>query len=183
MSKEYFDKKAANIDRFTQDLSTLNREIAIEAINFFKKSFDNQGFTDKTLVPWRKTQSGKQNKFGQKSSGILIKSGALRDSFDYAISGAIISIINSKEYAITHNTGKTIKHPGGTSFFKDEEGDLILVSKRKAKELKALRGLKLPKTKAHKIPIPRRQFMGTSKVLNERIKQLIIRKFLKSLQL
>lgn len=182
MSKAYYDNKAQQIKRFTQELSTLNREIAIEAINFFKESFDNQGFTDSTLVPWRRTKSGKQNRFGQTSSGILIQTGALKDSFDYRINGAIITILNSKEYAAIHNEGGTISHPGGTSFY-PKGNEAIFVSKRKAAELKALRGLKLPKTKPHKIPIPRRKFIGTSKVLNQRIERLIIRKFLKALEI
>ena len=180
-SEKYYTDKAEAIKRFTQSLETLNREIAIESINFFKRSFDNQGFTDNTLVPWRRTKSGKQNKFGVKSSGILIQSGELKDSFDYKINGTIITVINTAAHAPAHNAGMIIKHPGGTSFFKDEDNDLVFVSKRKANELKTLRGLKLPKTKAHDIPIPKRQFMGRSTQLDNIIAKLIIKKFIKSI--
>ncbi len=178
----HFEDKAKAIDRFVQELSTLNREIAIESINFFKESFDNQGFTNTTLIPWRRTKAGKKNTFGQKSSGILIQSGELKDSFDYEINGMVITIINTAAHAPAHNEGLTIKHPGGTAYF-TSKGKTRFISNRKAKEIekKALAGLKLPRTKAHPIPMPKRQFMGKSVVLNERIRKIIIQKFIRAI--
>lgn len=168
-------EQADRLERLKQEFAGFDREIAIEAINFFKESFDNQGFTDKTLVPWRRTKSGKDNRFGQKSQGILIQSGELKDSFDYSIANGVINIFNTASYAKTHNEGGTIKHPGGTPFF-IKKGKLIFVSKRKV----AVHKLKLPKTKPHNIKMPRRKFMGKSTVLNNRLAKLFINKIIKA---
>lgn len=82
----------------------------------------------------------------------------------------VISAGNDKvPYARIHNEGGVIDHPGGTPFFTDKENDnkTVFVSKEKARELQAYKGILLPFTKPHKIPIPQRQFMGISQGLKD----------------
>ncbi|MDD3688278.1 MAG: phage virion morphogenesis protein, partial [Bacteroidales bacterium] len=129
----------------------------------------------RTLIPWRKTKSGKENVFGSGSSGILIKTGELRDSFDYQITGSSIFIYNTAPHAQIHNHGGKINHPGGTPFIIDKKGKAKFI--RKSTDLEA--GGKFPKTKPHVINIPRRKYMGSSVTLNQKIAKLLLNKIMK----
>lgn len=84
------------------------------AVGFFKDTFRNQGFTDKTFVPWeprkgersRFTADGEKIRFKKKdpeSRNVLIKSGALRRSIT-RIPG-VIGVRSALPYSAVHNEG------------------------------------------------------------------------------
>lgn len=122
--------------------------IAVEAENHFKRSFDNQGFTDTVLQKWKvrdvdtNPQNYSKKQIAQsKSRAILIGNNSgdkLRDSIHTIISPSHITITSNKAYAQIHNEGG-----------------------------KAGRNLSAN--------IPKRQFIGHSTVLNLNIKRKVDR--------
>lgn len=106
------------------------RIIEVEGINFIKKNFRDQGYTDSSLQKWqerKKTDStgrdktryrtnrrgnvGELTKFGQKEIGRAILTGhatggdKLRNSFHSRRERLAVIFTTYKEYAITHNEG------------------------------------------------------------------------------
>lgn len=71
-----------------------------EAVNFFKKSFKNQGWEDKNLVKWKK----RKNNFDA-GRAILVKSGDLRRSIVKNVGIKRVVISTNVPYAKKHNYG------------------------------------------------------------------------------
>ena len=128
MSKDFKNfagdlKKAATILRNTAN-GKLQRIIGVEGLRHFDKSWDNEGFTDKSLDKWKKRQ---WNRATHKKTGglrkdykrwkkkdnrrLLIthrtdtKGGHLRHSLKYRISGHRVIFYTHKIYAQVHNEG------------------------------------------------------------------------------
>ena len=79
---------------------------SVDAMNFFKRSFRNQGFTNRNLVKWQQRKNqGKRNK----GRAILVQSGKLRRSFRPSFNSHSIGVQNYQPYASTHNDG--LRHP------------------------------------------------------------------------
>lgn len=76
---------------------------AVTGVNFFKSSFDNQGFTDEKFEAWPKTKDGDGTRH------ILTNSGFLRDS-NQVLSRSIEEIVfgNPAPYASIHNFGGVV---------------------------------------------------------------------------
>lgn len=94
---------------------------------------------------------------------LKVRTGALRRSIRYkvtatqtAVWGRVFSSGDVK-YAAIHEFGGTIDHPGGTAYFIDKATGLARFVAN-ADE----RAATLPRTKAHKIPMPARSFMRTA---------------------
>lgn len=69
--------------------------------------------------------------------------------------------------ATTHELGATLRHPGGTAYMVDENGQARFVSNAAAE------GLNLPRTKPHDIEIPKRSFIAdTVDIQSRRITKL-----------
>ena len=95
------------IPRFDDAWRQIRRQIintaATEGINFFKETFDRQGFTDVAFTPWepKKRQDGYK---------ILLRSGDLQRSVQvFNKSEKHIVFDSDMEYAEYHNEGATIK--------------------------------------------------------------------------
>ena len=165
-------------------LKLLNRDlprlVGNRAVNHFKASFDNQGFTNRSLQPWRKTKAGKGNTFGEQSQGILRQSGNLKRSIRMRMArgGQVVITAGNQNvnYSQIHNEGGTLTVPITAKsrkyfwymFYKTND----LMWKRMA----------LTKKTSMKIKIPKRQFMGNSEMLNKEIDHLITTK-IKNLKL
>ncbi len=175
------NNQVPDIDKLkTQVFELINNDlpklIGNRAVKHFRRSFENQGFTDRHLKPWRKTKSGKQNTFGKKSQGILTQSNALKKSIRTVIAkGGIIKITagyaNKVKYAEIHNKGGWVTIPitaESRKFF------WYMFYKSKKKDLKWKR-MALTKKTAFKFKMPKRQFMGKSEMLNQEIDTLIKR--------
>jgi phage gpG-like protein len=103
----------------------LQRIVKREGLNHFEESFDNQGFTDKTLKKWepRKPPDKKEKKKGgelksyskwkskNKGRALLVghrsdvKGGHLKDSITARIQGTSVIFSTDKPYAKVHNEG------------------------------------------------------------------------------
>jgi phage gpG-like protein len=107
-------------------LTTYAREVAIDGVNFFKKSFTDQGFTNRGLNRWRsrkinklylrrsiKTIGGKNarttfrltKQAKRANHAILIKTGKLRRSIKGEANRLNIEFTANTAYAQIHNEG------------------------------------------------------------------------------
>lgn len=135
-------------------------ELANDAVNFYVESFNNQGFTDITLIPWDK--SNKENGY------TLVLTGQLRNSIHtFSVSRDEFSIISDMEYSEIHN-----------------EGGMIYITEQMRKYFWAMfsktgddKWKWLALTKLTNFTIPKRQFMGESKTLNDMIEDYTVKKF------
>lgn len=145
-------------DRLNKSKNKITKLVATEAVNFYKKSFTDGGFTDTSLVKWKepkrrevfsevgKTKVYKYDDYSSwwkgkgsvtqytkadRTRAILVKSGNLRRSIRYVvISSGRVRITADLAYAEAHNEG-----------YKS---------------------------------IPKRQFIGKSETLNKKIDKIIL---------
>jgi phage gpG-like protein len=142
--------------------------IGTEAVNHFKRGFQNEGFTDSTLNKWasRKTKVRQQKK-------ILTGQGGgdhLADSIDYKVEGETITIYTDKIYGEIHNEGGEIPvTPQMKKFFWAKSFEARDAGEPEIQE--QYKFMALAKT----IKMQKRQFMGESKVLTENITNKIMR--------
>jgi len=102
-----------------------------EAINHFKESFVNEGFTDETLEKWPEVErrkpdspwyghtSDKENKYflaSRTTAKILTNSEQLGEGFRKEFIPGGVKIINDKPYAAVHQRGLPAKIYGKTPF-------------------------------------------------------------------
>lgn len=154
-------------NEFTQHLKQLEtlfqnlpQDIAVLTADEFDRNFERESFFG---AAWNPSEYVKRTRSGGK---LLAKTGALRRSVKYKIIGTRIEFSSRLPYAQIHNQGGVINHPGGTAYFK-KKGETIWISNRKAA------GKKYPRTKAHKINIPQRQFVGAHPKLDKMIEKEI----------
>lgn len=136
-----------DLKKLEAGLIAFPKSVAILAADLFDRNFENQSFFGQAWTP---------SKYVQKTRGggkLLIKKGRLRRSIKYKVNGQNIFFTSNVPYAEIHNEGGTIKHPGGTAYFK-KKGQTIWVKNTKAA------GKNYPRTRPHDIPIPQRQFIG-----------------------
>ena len=169
---------------------------------FFVDSFRKQGWDDQSVQKWQKRkkterkgrgkyakgEDGKRDKNSVRSvkSGraILVKTGDLRRSIkrNPANRAALsIKISTDLPYAKIHNDGETINVGGrkgsgtitrsirGSAGFKDGK-----FTKGRAKKV-TFQGKEYT-TGSYAIKMPKRQFMGDSYNLNEKVKQVIVKR-------
>ena len=156
---------------------------------FFVESFRKQGWDDKSVQKWKprkrttyKTKSGKV--VDDTTRAILVKKEDLRKSIirNPANRAALsIKISTDLPYAKVHNNGETINVSGrkgsgtiarsirGSAGFKDGK-----FTKGRAKRV-TFQGKEYT-TGAYSINMPKRQFMGDSYNLNEKVKAVIVKR-------
>lgn len=124
-----FDKDIVRQTRELQEFmdNDLLDIIEVEGLNHFEESFDNEGFTDKGLEPWkprkttdkkgrditryrtnRRGKAGKLNKYGKKIKGkkVLNIENKLRQSINANKVKGGVQFSSDKPYAERHNEGK-----------------------------------------------------------------------------
>ena len=94
---------------------TLPLEIGNMGQNFFRSSFENHGFVDKSLERWREvqrrtpgTRAYNQSTNARRTEAILVDTGDLRRAVANSLVRATFSLIRfnvSSDYAIYHNKG------------------------------------------------------------------------------
>jgi phage gpG-like protein len=129
---------------FNNDLPDI---VGVEAVNHFTESFQNEGFTDETLVKWQEVKRRSDPKRPDRAAAtrkiLSGKTGDLGRSIEYkarpgevVVSSDTMRVGSDKDYASAHNEGTTTAGRGNST------------------------------------TIPKRQFMGRSKVLEEKIMQI-----------
>lgn len=136
--------------------------VGVEAVNHFKRNFQEEGFVDSSTKKWVSRKSKRAG--STNSQKVMSKSQELADSITYEKKIPEVIISTDKPYAEIHNEGGVIivtdkmrkffwaKHKE----YKDA-GETELADQYKAFAL------------AKKIVIPQRQYIGPSQTLNNNI--------------
>lgn len=161
---------------------------------FFVESFRKQGFDDKSVEHWKprkkktyRTKSGKV--VDDTTRAILVKTGDLRRSIirNPANRAALtIKISTDLPYAKIHNDGGTINKEGFAGLMYYREVATNLATKKTLKRFarrtnkgrianRATHAMEV-NVGAHTINMPKRQFMGDSYNLNEKVKAVIVKR-------
>lgn len=162
------------------------RKVAVVAKNHFMHNFDESGFVDGGLRPWKKTR---RQEAGDERKPLTSQRDHLMNSIDAIGSPGQVTIVNPVPYARIHNEGGTIhSQPTITPKMRkmawakaysvarvSKGGKLPKDLPEEARKWRALALTKKEKLNI-KIKMPRRQFIGESKELHEKINQVIINK-------
>jgi phage gpG-like protein len=166
--REFLNAENA-IKQIQQLRQTLPKHIGVTAENFFKSNFDAQGFNGNTLVPWRPTKN-KSNAFGQKSQGILIASGALKRSIRHVAKQGYVEVFSDGArvpYANIHNNGGTV-----TVRITEKSRKFFWAMHKKTGD-GMWKALALTKKTSISFKMPKRQFIGESKQLNNELVKVV----------
>lgn len=138
------------------------RRVAVETQQFFQDRFQEQGWRDQTLDPW------KSRKHKEKGKNILVQSGALQDSIQILQErGGKVVIGTDLPYARIHNEGGVIEVP-----VTKRMRDFFWHKFHKTGELR-WKHMALTKKEKFEIEIPQRQFIGDSDTLEDQIGAII----------
>ena len=162
------------------------RKVAVVAKNHFMHNFDESGFVDGGLRPWKKTR---RQEAGDERKPLTSQRDHLMNSIDVVGALGQVTVVNPVPYARIHNEGGTIhSQPTITPKMRkmawakaysvarvSKGGKLPKDLPEEARKWRALALTKKEKLNI-KIKMPRRQFIGESKELHEKINQVIINK-------
>lgn len=152
--KQYLDNDAKTI-------------IGVEALKWFKKSFMDQGFTDQSLEKWEEVQRRKPEspwygfQFGSNSKKPGKKTRGGTSNFSPAatqrpiLSGTTQELINSMFWEKTASGVRVIARAAHAKI-QNEGGPMKVFGK-------------------HSAQMPKRQFMGPSKQLKEKLRSMILK--------
>jgi phage gpG-like protein len=104
--------------------------LGTEAVNHFQRSFDNEGFTDKTLDPWQDVKrrdpdspwyghSGQTGNFSQARTAAKVLTGEtreLRNGISYVHTDKGVRVTSPTSYGRVHQFGLAAKVYGKASF-------------------------------------------------------------------
>lgn len=183
-------KIAEHLAKFKKEIEAMRTIMGVEAVNHYKKSFVNQGFTDKTFDKWKK-RSKRENRRGKTPDGgvasvragraILVKTGTLKRSINYIRSGRYAVVINTGAlpYAKVHNDGfrgtQYVKghHSSNKSINVSVRGSGSFVNgvfqKGRAKRVRLAGNRYQIQAHSKRVVMPKRQFIGYSQTLNNKI--------------
>lgn len=127
--KHRFSAKMDKIKAFTEG-DDIKDILGVEAVNHYKESFKNEGFTDKTLNPWKDVKrrdpaspwyghSGQTGKFSAARTTSKILSGETRElqnAITYRRITGGVRVTNDKPYASVHQYGGKAKIYGKKEF-------------------------------------------------------------------
>ena len=162
------------------------RKAAVVAKNHFIHNFDESGFVDGGLRPWKKTR---RQEAGDPRKPLTSNRNHLMNSIDVVGAPGQVTVVNPVPYARIHNEGGTIhSQPTVTPKLRkmawakaysiagvSKGGKLPKDLPEEARKWRALALTKKEKLNI-KIKMPRRQFIGESKELRVKINQIIINK-------
>ena len=162
------------------------RKAAVVAKNHFMHNFDESGFVDGGLRPWKKTR---RQEAGDPRKPLTSNRNHLMNSIDVVGAPGQVTIVNPVPYARIHNEGGTIhSQPTVTPKLRkmawakaysiagvSKGGKLPKDLPEEARKWRALALTKKGKLNI-KVKIPRRQFIGESKELRVKINHIIINK-------
>jgi len=154
------------------DFEALGKEIlkdaesyaAVTGLNFFKASFEDQGFTDTHFEAWQ----SRKNDY-QPDRAILISSSALMNSLQILERGNLkIKFGTYSPYAGIHNSGGTITVPVTAKSRKFFWFMWYLTG------IGMYKALAITKKDAVTVHIPKRQFIGESQILMNQLDEWIL---------
>lgn len=163
------------LDSFVSTVPTL---VGNEAVNFFKDNFTKQGFQGQSFSPWPARKKETKKSLGKP---ILIQSGDLERSIQVKNKDAnsvVVGTAGQIPYAQIHNEGGIIHQAARSETFVRNRYKKGINTGKFKKGVKAGKGLTF---KERDIVIPKRQYMGDSPILRERINKTLLDEFKKSI--
>jgi phage gpG-like protein len=149
-------KVKSNFSKVVNKYKSLNipKIMATESVKFSKEAFSKGGFTDKSFVRWKVNSQGTQT---------LVDTGSLMNSIKIISIGKRSAIIGSTlDYARIQNEG------GSITITDKMRGYFWAQYKRTGRDF-----WKWCALSKDRIQIPKRQFIGNSYVLEQRIKRIV----------
>ena len=150
------------------------RKAGKEAVDFIHSNFDREGYQDGSLDKWaspkRKRKKGKAaTQYKTLHSG----RNSLRNSFRYDVETAKAIIRTDVEYAAIHNEGGEITHPiSRRQRVKAYETHVKKTGSRHREQNSMWKGLALTKRTSYAVKMPRRQFIGPSTDLGNKLRDM-----------
>ncbi len=96
-------RKLKKVQQYLQN--DVKKDMGVQAVNHYRRSFINEGFTDKRLSKWQPVKRNKNGKGAARTRKILTESKRLSDSGRYRITARGVQIIYGTKYAEIHNKG------------------------------------------------------------------------------
>lgn len=175
--KNVIVNKAADLPRILKQLKELERNmptvIGNEAVNFFKDRFRKQQWLDSSTEAWapRSTRSETRKRDKKAGRALLVDSGRLRRSIRIlAKLAGYVKVGTDVPYAQMHNEGLTVNKT-------------VTVKQHQRKNRKA-KGMATVKSHPRRmnLTMKRRQFMGKSQWLENRIRKIVSLLILKAIK-
>lgn len=154
----------------------------IEALQFIDDNFQSQGFHGTVFEPWEKRKKTDKRRPGR---NVLIDSGHLRRSFRTQHAHHAVNILTDSPYAQVHNEGGTIQMPARNTilnFKKKKNGKLQLGKVRTENQQRTIRTIRRASVGAYNITMPKRQFIGYSPVLSNKVEVAVLKLFISHLK-
>ncbi len=162
--------RTAEIEKYVRE--TFPRKAQKVAVDHFRENFQQGGFVDGGLHPWPEPQRRKKKKPTVASQYKTLLSG--RNNLYESVRGraedgrAVIS--TDVEYAAIHNEGGTINHPISRNMrVKAYETHIKKKGGQHRTSNSMWKGLALTKRTSYTIKMPKRQFIGNSKELDDKL--------------
>ena len=152
-------------------LETIAKEAAEIAVKHFKDSFEKQGFTDSSFIPWPNRNDGAGHQLMQLNNNLYNSIAATSITKD----GVEITAGEGLPYAAIHNNGGTITVTVTPLMKKFFWAKFIETDKEMWKFLY------LSKKEQLTIKIPQRQYIGESQALDKSVNTIIEKAFLQNL--
>jgi phage gpG-like protein len=153
------------IEAFKPQLNKIVDAAGVMAVNHFKKSFRDGGFTDESLETWKPRKRAERGK----SRAVLVKSGRLRRSLrSRRLGNLAVKISTDVPYAKIHNEGGIINKEADRRILSFTSGGRFAKTKTR-KQRKEVSYQQQSFIREHYIRMPKRQFIGYSGKLNRQI--------------
>ena len=152
------------------------RKAAVVAKNHFMHNFDESGFVDGGLRPWKKTR---RQEAGDPRKPLTSNRNHLMNSIDVVGAPGQVTVVNPVPYARIHTITPKMRKMAWAKAYSiagvSKGGRLPKDLPEEARKWRALALTRKEKLNI-KIKMPRRQFIGDSKELRVKINQIIINK-------
>ncbi|GAA4825516.1 phage virion morphogenesis protein [Algivirga pacifica] len=165
-----------NMDKVARQVPTI---VGQTATNFYKERFRHQNWVDTGTEPWKPRKQNTWTKQNNRGKAILVQSGALKRSIRVISKSSKRVVVGSVNipYAEVHNEGYRGPVKQRVKSFRRKAHTRTLSNGE-------VRGFLPQQVKAHSrtlhVNIPKRQYMGGSKVLDRRIERMIIHRIIKA---
>lgn len=156
--------------------SRIPKLIGNELLNMTMENFKRQGFQGDSFQPWKKR---KKNSKRAEGAALLIKSGRGRRGFRVSRADAeAVVVSNDVVYMKAHNDGSTalvtVKEHSRNKYSKEKVGTGKLTKKgvERTKTVSTVKGVGTVKEHTRRMRLPRRQMIGKSQYMVNRLKRV-----------
>lgn len=161
---------------FNSAMKTLPTVVANEMVNFTKERFTEQNWLDNVRLPWKKRKGNRD-----KGRAILTKTATLKRAPRPVTKGDMAGVAIAVPYAEAHNKGvnKVVSVKSFTrntySHTKSGTGKLNKSGTERMQTITSISGSGQVKAHTRHMRLPRRQFVGASVNMVERLKRVSLK--------